>query len=142
MFADFSKQLECKFPKIVDTFDKLCSSKVSSVPLCLGTVDVSQDVSNVSFSVLASVAVLTGHLPAKASYVPQQGGLEIPLGWAAAEVARMGGSSLPHVQLRDLEQALLSYDQLGVSLPEDFLASCALSWWSRWTRVLLVLGLP
>ena len=122
VFVDFSKQLENKFSKIDDRFDKLGSSQISSVSPSQGPIDVSQDVSNVfSFS-----AVLTGHPLAKASYASRQGGLEIPLGRAAAEVAPMGGSSLPRVQLRDLEQALLSYDQLGVSLPEDFLASlCA-----------------
>ena len=67
--------------------------------------------------------MLTGHPPAKIFYSPQQGGLEIPLGRAAAEAVPMGGSSLPHVQLRNLEQALLSYDQSGVSLTETFLAS-------------------
>ena len=33
------------------------------------------------------------------------------------------GSSLPLVELRDIEQAHMPYDQLGVSLPESFLAS-------------------
>ena len=78
---------------------------------------------NVSFSAHTSVAVLTGHTPAKASYTPRQGGLEIPLGQVAAEDALSGGSSLPRVELRDLESALLHFDQLGVALPESFLSS-------------------
>ena len=122
MFADFSKQLESKFSKIDDKFDKLGDSQISSVSTSQGTIDVSQDVSNVSFSAPTSVAVLTRHTLAKASYAPGQGGLEIPLGRAAAEDAPLGGSSFPRVALRDLEQALMTYDQLGVSLPESFLA--------------------
>ena len=78
MFADFSKQLESKFSKIDDRFDKLDDSQISSVSTSLGTIDVSQDVSNVSFSAPTSVAVLTGHTLAKASYALGRGGFEIP----------------------------------------------------------------
>ena len=63
--------------------------------------------SNVSFLVSNSVTVLTEHTPAKALYAPRQGGLEIPLGWAAAEDPLSGVSSLPRAELADLESALL-----------------------------------
>ena len=101
MFGDFSKQLESKFSKIDDRFDKLDDSQISSVSTSQGTIDVSQDVSNVSFSVPTSVAVLTGHTLAKASYALGRGGFEIPLGRAATEDAPLSGSSFPCVELRD-----------------------------------------
>ena len=72
MFADFCKQLESKFSKIDDRLNNLNSSQFSFVPPSQGTVDVSQDVSNVSFSAHTSVAVFTGHNLAKASYTPRQ----------------------------------------------------------------------
>ena len=91
MFTDFSKQLECKFSKIDDSFDILGNSQINSVSTSQETIDVSQHVSNVSFSAPTSVALLTGHTLAKASYAPQQGGLEIPLARVAAEDAPLGG---------------------------------------------------
>ena len=101
MFADFSKQLERKLSKIDNRFDELGDSQISSVSTSQGTIDVSQDVSNVSFSAPTSVAVLTGHTLAKASYALGRGGFEIPLGRAATEDAPLGGSSFPRVELRD-----------------------------------------
>ena len=38
--------------------------------------------------------MFTRHAPDKAAYVPQQGGLEIPSGWVAAEEALLSGFSL------------------------------------------------
>ena len=46
-----------------------------------------------------------------------------PLRTGGCRGCTIGGPSLPCVQLRDLERALFSYDQLGVSLPENFLVS-------------------
>ena len=73
--------------------------------------------SNPFFSAPASVAVLTRHDPGKASYKPQQGGLEIPLGWAVAEGTLSSGSSLPHFSFRDLEGTLGGFDRPELDLP-------------------------
>ena len=78
MFSDYSEQLESKFSNTDDRFNNLRNSQLSSTSQ--GNLNVSQDVSNASFSASTSVAVLTGYTLAKGFYAPQQGGLEIPLG--------------------------------------------------------------
>ena len=127
VFTDFFKQLESRFIKIEEKSNSLDSSAISvshsSVLVSQGTINVSQDVSNPSFAASTSVAMLPRHAPDKASYAPRQGGLEIPLGRAAAEDALLSGSSLPRVDLRELEGALQYFDKSGLVVPESFLAS-------------------
>ena len=105
-FTDFAKQLESKFSRIDERFSQLGSATVavsgdSSVDISQGSLNVNQDVSNPFFSAPALVAVLTRHDPGKASYVSQQGALEIPLGRVVAEGPLFSGTSLPQMCFRE-----------------------------------------
>ena len=79
---------------------------------------------NFSFTGPASIAVLTEHTPTKASYLPRQDGLEIPLGRVAAEAS---GVSLPETFFASLRVVMVVSVEQGIavagSLVADSLAS-------------------
>ena len=77
MFTDFTEQLRSRFAKIDERFNSLDSVSRSSFPVSQGTIDVNQDVTNLSFATPTSVDMLTMHVamlarhaPSKIAYVP------------------------------------------------------------------------
>ena len=83
------------------------------VTVSQGSLNVSQDVSNPFFSASTPVDVLTRYDPDKASYMSQEGDLEISLSRAVAEGPFSSGTSLPQMSFRDLKGTISCFDRSG-----------------------------
>ena len=90
-------------------------------PVASDSIHASQDVTNQSFTALASVVVRSKDTPDKAPFVSYTGDLGTTLGGLAAAGVPSGDSSFTRMSFSDLETRIRFFESLGIGIPDSFL---------------------